>query len=127
MENNKFEKNKVYLVGGKNKNRHIVSHYPYLEDDSDFNAGFFEAMDMFKYIWTYFSLFTCDELWPPKSDYDKNKAYQFLLDGKKILSWNFFWEKFENEDRSPWKFYDSLDNENKSVLYAWYKKNIKKD
>ena len=121
-----FEKVGIYLVGKKNKNKYIFCHYPHGKDNSDFEAGFYEAMDLFKYMWTHFSIATTDKLWPPKSEYDKKKAYGESDDDRKILKWNYFWEKYEYEDRSPWKFYDSLDDGNKSVLYNWYKKNVKK-
>jgi len=122
-----FEKSGIFLVGKKNKSKYVLYHYPYRKDNSDFDAGFYEAMDMFKYMWTYFNIATCDELWPPVNDYDKNKAYDDLGDGKRLLKWNFFWEKFENGGRSPWKFYDSLDHGNKLILYDWYKRNVKKE
>ena len=114
-----FEGTGLILVSTRNKNKHIFSHYPYGKTDSDFESGFFS------YIWTHFSIATAVELWPPTNEYEMKRTYSILDDGTKILEWNHFWEKFEIEKRSPWKFYNSLDYGNKAVLYSWYKKNVK--
>ncbi len=122
------------LISFTNKDKYVLNHLPY-SAQSDFELGFMEAMDFLQYVGCHFSIAMADELWPPKSKYDKEHAYEILKDGSKLLVYNHFWSKYVNEvachcgnkmraQDCPYKFYNSLDYNNRRVLYQWYKRNI---
>ncbi len=105
----------------RNANNKIYNHWEYNKCASDFERGFYEAMDFMLYITSAFSIASAFEIWPPKSEYDIKYAYEILEDGTKILKNNHFWTKYKEERRDPSKFYRQLDVGNKSKLYMWYK------
>jgi len=139
----KFEEIKALSV--KNKDKSIVSCNSYANNLDDFTSGFLEAMNFLQYVGCHFSIAVAHELWPPKSAYDKDKAYDVSDRGTKILKYNYFWSKYANivrcnneirgekcnneirEVDSPYKFYNSLDYNNRMVLYRWYKSNVDKN
>ena len=107
-------------VSKKNKDRSVEAHFPY-GDYSEFTMGFLEACDFFQYITSFFSIATAHELWPPRSDWDREQAIQ-----NGVLAYNHFWKKFTDNNRSPNAFYQSLDYQCRSTLYSWYKRNVTK-
>lgn len=131
-------------VAVRNKNKHIVTTSKYIETVGDFTMGFLEAMDFLQYIVCYFSISVAHELWPPRSEYDKNKAFELLEGGRKLLKYNYIWSKYISmvncrnkiDGKScdtkikytigPYKFYESLDDGNKMLLYRWYKQSVNK-
>lgn len=109
----------LILVSVQNKDRRVRDCNPYDLHHTEFEMGFLEACDFFQYITCHFSIATAHKIWPPQSEYDRNRA----LDGTTIV-WNHYWDKFEVSGRSSHGFYESLDVRNRMRLYIWYKMNV---
>jgi len=116
------------LISKRNKNDKIYTHSEYNRAPTDFERGFYEALDFFQYIRCYFSIEVALGLWPPRNKGEERITYVVLEDGTKVIKWNSFWEKFKNTyERSPHKFYYALDSGNRKILYTWYKRNVNKE
>jgi hypothetical protein len=111
--------NDPYLVSTHSKGRYPQTHITLIEKTDDFTLGFLTAMDFLQYVKSRFSISVACELWPPQSEYDKKKS---VKDG--ILVWNFFWEKYERARCGSREFYESLDYENRRILYNWYRREV---
>ena len=125
----------VYIAEG-NKDEYVHDFMPIMTGTkTKFELGFHEAMDFLQYIGCYFNIAVANELWPPKNEYEKEHTY----DEKGVIVYNHFWSKYENIVQcsgeecdiktrgpdSPYKFYNSLDYNNRRVLYLWYKQSVK--
>ena len=112
----------LILVSITNKSDIVFDHNCYNRAATDFDRGFYEAVDFFQYVTCHFSIASAHKIWPPQSEWDKEHAIE---DG--LLKYNHFWKKYEEERRSPSKFYNRLDIGNKKLLYMWYKTNVNKN